>query len=154
MRRMLYESLLQERAEEDEERRRGGGPLPPTRGSGSKVLDRQLADASKERPSGYAADLSTMHRLMTRGVHSQGDAYRFHGLKRRYEKEHAELAAEAQGQGGCCTGGLRLRSPGKLLALNRTSLGLLWGSVDPLGADPPYPWAAFGSERRTPSWNR
>ena len=40
-----------------------------------------------------------MHRLMTRGVHSQGDAYRLHGLKRRYEKEHAELAAEARGQG-------------------------------------------------------
>ncbi len=40
-----------------------------------------------------------MHRLMTRGVHSQGDAYRLHSLKRKYEKEHAELAAEARGQG-------------------------------------------------------
>ena len=37
--------------------------------------------------------------LMSRGVHSQGDAYRFHCLTRRYEKERAELAAEARGQG-------------------------------------------------------
>ena len=67
---------------------------------GSPVLDRLLlADAPKDRPPGYAADLSTMHRLMSRGVHSQGDAYRLHGLKRRYEKEHAELAAEAHRQG-------------------------------------------------------
>jgi hypothetical protein len=40
-----------------------------------------------------------MHRLMSRGVHSQGDAYRLHGLKRRYEKEYAELAAEARWKG-------------------------------------------------------
>jgi hypothetical protein len=65
----------------------------------SPVLDRRLANAPKDRPTGYVADLSTMHRLMTRGLHGQGDAYRLHGLKRRYEKEHAELAAEAGGQG-------------------------------------------------------
>ena len=66
----------------------------------SPVLDRLLlADAPKDRPPGYAADLSTMHRLMSRGVHSQGDAYRFHGLKARYREEYAEFAAETRGQG-------------------------------------------------------
>jgi hypothetical protein len=39
--------------------------LPPMRGVGSKVLVRRLAD-SKGRP-GYVADLSMMHRLLTRG---------------------------------------------------------------------------------------
>ena len=92
----LYDRLLEERAQEEQRR---GGPLPPRRGSGSKVLDRRLGNPPEDRPPGYAADLATMHRLMTRGVHSQGDAYRLHSLKRRYEKEHAELAAEARGQG-------------------------------------------------------
>jgi len=92
----LYERLLEER--EKEERRRGR-PLGAFHGSDSPVLDRRLADASKDRPSGYAADLSTMHRLMSRCVHSQGDAYRFHGLKSKYREEYAELKAEARGQG-------------------------------------------------------
>ena len=93
----LYEKLLEERAEEE---RRRGRPLGAFYGSDPPVLDRRLlADASKDRPSGYAADLSTMHRLTSRGVHSQGDSYRLHDLKNRYEKEYAELAAEAQGQG-------------------------------------------------------
>jgi hypothetical protein len=39
-----------------------------------------------------------MRRLITRGVHSQGAAYRLHGFRSRYEGEHAELAAKAQGQ--------------------------------------------------------
>ena len=55
--------------------------------------------ATKYRPPRYAADLAMMHRFVTRGVRSQGGAYRLHGLKRGYEKEYAELAAEAQGQG-------------------------------------------------------
>ena len=61
---MLYESLLQERAEGDEERRRGGGPLPPRRGSGSKVLDGRLGGTPKGHPPGYSADLATMRRLI------------------------------------------------------------------------------------------
>jgi hypothetical protein len=91
----LYERLLEEREKEERRRER---PLGTTYGLDSPVLDRRLADASKDRPSGYAADLSTMHRLMTRGVRSQGDAYRFHGLKARYREEYAEFAAEARGQ--------------------------------------------------------
>jgi hypothetical protein len=85
--------------EREKEERRRGRPLGALYGSDSPVLDRRLADASKDRPSGYAADLSTMHRLMSRGVHSQGDAYRFHGLKARYREEYAVLEAEARGQG-------------------------------------------------------
>jgi hypothetical protein len=93
----LYERLLEERAQEE---RRKGRPLGISYGSDSPVLDRLLlADATKDRPPGYAADLSTMHRLMTRGVHSQGDAYRFHGLKSKYREEYAVLEAEARGQG-------------------------------------------------------
>ena len=92
----LYERLLEEREKEEERR---GRPPGASYGSDSPVLDRLLADASKDRPSGYAADLSTMHRLMSRGVHSQGDAYRLHGLKRRYEKGYVELKAETRGQG-------------------------------------------------------
>jgi hypothetical protein len=73
--------------------------LPPTRRSGSKVLDRRMGNPPKDRPPGYAADLSTMHRLMTEGPCGQGDAYRFHGLKARYREEYAVLEAEARGQG-------------------------------------------------------
>ena len=92
----LYERLLEEK--EEEERRRAG-PLPARRGLDSKVLDRRLGGTPKDRSPGYAADLAMVHRFVTRGVRSQGGAYRLHGLKRRYEKEYAELAAEAQGQG-------------------------------------------------------
>ena len=70
-------------------------------GLNSAVLDRRLADdAPKDRHPGYAADLATMRRLISRGARSQGAAYRLHGLKRRYEEEYAELKAEARGQGG------------------------------------------------------
>ena len=92
----LYERLLQQRAREE---RRRGGPLPPARRSGSKVIDRRLGNPPKDRPPGYAADLAMVHRFVTRGVRSQGGAYRLHGLKRRYEKENAELASKARGQG-------------------------------------------------------
>ena len=93
----LYERLLEEREKEE---RRTGRPLGTLYGSDSPVLDRLLlAEAPEDRQPGYAADLSTMHRLMSRGVHSQGDAYRFHGLKARYREEYAELKAEAGGQG-------------------------------------------------------
>ncbi len=67
---------------------------------GSPVLDRLLlADAPKDRPPGYAADLSTMHRLMNRGVHSPGAGMRLGSLNARYRKGYAELKAEARGQG-------------------------------------------------------
>ena len=92
----LYERILEERAEEEKRR---GRPLGTLYGLDSPVLDRLLADAPEDRPPGYSADLSTMHRLMSRGVRSQGDAYRLHGLKARYREEHAKLAAEARGQG-------------------------------------------------------
>jgi hypothetical protein len=55
----LYERLLEERAEG---KRRRGGPLPPTRGSGSKVIDTRMGNPPKDHPPGYAADLSMMHR--------------------------------------------------------------------------------------------
>ena len=56
----LYERLLEER--EKEERRRGR-PLGASYGSGCPVLDRLLlADAPRDLPSGYAADLATMRR--------------------------------------------------------------------------------------------
>jgi hypothetical protein len=92
----LYERLLEERTQEE---RRRGRPLGAFYGLDSPVLDRRLAEAPKDRPSGYATDLSTMRRLITEGPRGHGDAYRFHGLKRRYREEHAELAAEAGGQG-------------------------------------------------------
>jgi hypothetical protein len=93
----LYESLLRERAAVEQRR---GRPLGALYGLDSPVLDRLLlADAPQDRPPGYAADLSTMHRLITEGPRGQGDAYRFHGLKARYREEYAELAPEARGQG-------------------------------------------------------
>ena len=98
----LYERLLEERAQE--ERRRGGGPLPPRRGSGSKVLDGRLGGTPKGRPPGYAADLATMRRHIIRGVRSPWAGMRLGNLKARYREEHAELAAEAWGQGRFCRG--------------------------------------------------
>ena len=92
----LYERLLMEK---EEEQRLRGGPLPRIRGLDSRVLDRLLEGVPKGHPPGYAADLAMMRRLITRGVHSQGAAYRLHGFRSRYEGEHAELAAEARGQG-------------------------------------------------------
>ena len=55
----LYERLLGERAAEEQRR---GGPLPSMRGLDSKVMVRRFEDANK--PPGYAADLSMMHRLI------------------------------------------------------------------------------------------
>ena len=91
----LYERLLEERAREERLR---GRPLPPTRGSGSKVLDRLLAFAPKSRPPGYAADLAMMHRLVTRGVHSPGAGMRLGSLRRRYPEEYGLLRAERNGE--------------------------------------------------------
>ena len=92
----LYEKLLEERAKEERCR---GGPLPPTRGSGSKVIDRRMGNHPKNRPPGYAADLATMHRLITEGPRSPGSGMRLGSLKAKYQKEYAELEAEARGQG-------------------------------------------------------
>ena len=92
----LDERLLEERAEGE---RRRGGPLPPTRGSGSKVLAKRLQVAPKDRPPGYAADLATMHRLITEGPRSPGMGMRLGSLRNRYPEEHAELKAEAWRQG-------------------------------------------------------
>jgi hypothetical protein len=72
--------------------------LPPRRGSGSGVLDGQLGNPPEDRPPGYAADPSTMHRLITRGVHSAGAGMRLGSLRARYREEYGELKAEAQGQ--------------------------------------------------------
>ena len=92
----LYERLLGER--EEGERRRGRPP-GASYGSDSPVLDRLLlADATKNRPSGYRGDLYLLHRYAKEGVRAQGSAMRFASLKAKYRKEYAELAAEARGQ--------------------------------------------------------
>jgi hypothetical protein len=91
----LYERLLEERAEEV---RRLGGPLPRTRSTDSTTLARWLEDAHG-RGSGYTADLSMTHRLMTRGPRNVGEGMRLGRLKAKYRKEYGELRAEAQGQG-------------------------------------------------------
>ncbi len=49
-------------------------------------------------PPGYAADLSTMRRLITRGVHSLGARMRFKNLKNKYPEKHTEHKAEGQGE--------------------------------------------------------
>ena len=50
----------------------------------------------KDRPPGYAADLATMRRLITRGVHSLGAGMRLGSLKVSNREEYAELKAEAR----------------------------------------------------------
>jgi len=66
----------------------------------SPVLDRLLlADAPKDRSSGYRGDPYALYQHARKGVRSQGEVYRFHSLKSRYRKEYAELAAEAGGRG-------------------------------------------------------
>ena len=82
-----------------QEERLRGGPLPPTKGSGSNVLERRLQVAPKDRPPGYAADLSTMHRLITEGHRSPGSGTRLGSLRNRYPEEYALLRSETQGQG-------------------------------------------------------
>ena len=89
----LYERLLKERAEEEQ---RHVEPLPHMRGLASNVFVRRLED-SKGRP-GYAADLSMMHRLITRGSRNAGESMRLGSLKAKYRMEYAELRAERQGQ--------------------------------------------------------
>ena len=73
--------------------------MSPMRGSDSKVLERLLADAPKDRSLGYRADLRLLHRYANEGVRAQGEAMRFASLKARYREEYAELKAEARGQG-------------------------------------------------------
>jgi hypothetical protein len=64
----------------------------------SPGLDRRLVDAPEDRP-GCRGDLRLLHRYADEGVRAQGAAMRFAGLKAKYRKEYAELAAEARGQG-------------------------------------------------------
>ena len=66
------------------------------RGLDSKVLVRRLAIPGS-RP-GYAADLSMMHRLITRGPRNAGEGMRLGSLKAKYRKEYDDLRAERQGQ--------------------------------------------------------
>jgi hypothetical protein len=58
-----------------------------------------MAPPRYERPPGYAADLATMHRLITKGPRSSWAGMRLGSLKNRYPGEYAELKAEARGQG-------------------------------------------------------
>jgi hypothetical protein len=92
----LYERLLKEK--EEEERRRGR-PLGAFFGLDSSVLDRRLADASKDRPLGHHGDPYLLHRYTKEGVRGQGAAMRFASLRRKFPKEYAEFWAEARGQG-------------------------------------------------------
>jgi hypothetical protein len=89
----LYERILKERAEEEQ---RLGVPLPPMRGLGSDVLARRLENAPKRQ--GFAANLSTMRRLMIKGSRNAGEGMRLGSLKAKYRKEYGELRAEWQGQ--------------------------------------------------------
>ncbi len=90
----LYKRLLEERAEDEEHQ---GGTLPRVRGVDSKVLVRRLEDAPG-RGSGYAAELSMMRRLITRGPCNAGEGVRLGSLKAKYCKEYGELKTERQGQ--------------------------------------------------------
>ena len=89
----LYQRLLEERAEEEQ---RQSELLPPIRGLDSKVLVRRLEDAPRRQR--YAADLSMIHRLITRGPRNAGEGMRLGSLKAKYSKEYGELRAERQGQ--------------------------------------------------------
>ncbi len=90
----LYEWLRDKQTEVEQ---RQGEPLPKMRGLDSKVLVRRLEDAPRGR-QGYAADLSMMYRLLTRGPRNAGKGMRLGSLKAKYRKEYAELRAERQGQ--------------------------------------------------------
>jgi hypothetical protein len=74
----IYERLLEERAEEEQH---GGESLPKVRDLESKVLVKRLED-SKVR-SRYAANLSTMHRLISRGPRNAREGMRLGSLKAR-----------------------------------------------------------------------
>ena len=90
----LYERLLEERAEEEQRR---GERLPKIRGLDSKVLVRRLEDALRGRPM-YAADLSMLHRLITRGPRNAGEGMWLGSLRAKYLEEYGELRAERRGQ--------------------------------------------------------
>ena len=64
----------------------------------SKVLVRWLEGNPGKKPE-YAADLSMMYQLITRGPRNVGEGMRLGSLKAEYPKEYSELRAEAQGQG-------------------------------------------------------
>jgi hypothetical protein len=66
------------------------------RGLGSKVLIKRLEDSNRQ--PGYAADLSMMHRLLTKGPRAAGEGLRLGSLKARYREEYGELRIERQGQ--------------------------------------------------------
>lgn len=67
------------------------------RGLDSKVLVWRMENASR-RKRGYTADLSMMHRLMTKGPQNGGEGMRLGSLKAKYREEYGELRAERQGQ--------------------------------------------------------
>ena len=93
----LYEKLLEERAQEE---RRRGRTRGASYGSDSPVLDRRLpADAPEDRPPRYRRDLAMMHRFVTRGVRSQGGAYRLHALKRGTRRSTPSLRERPGGRG-------------------------------------------------------
>ncbi len=73
----LYERLLKERIKDEQHR---GGSLPGMRGLDSKVLVRRIEDALQDQAQ-YAADLSVMHRLITRDPHTAGEGERLGSLK-------------------------------------------------------------------------
>jgi hypothetical protein len=90
----LYERLLEVRAEEE---RRRGEPLRRGHILDSKVLVRRLEDAPRDRPK-FAADLSMMQWLITRGTRNAGEGMRLGSLKAKYRREYGELRVERQGQ--------------------------------------------------------
>jgi hypothetical protein len=65
----LYERLLGEQVEEEQ---RQDGQMPTMRGLASQVLVKRLVNDPRDRLK-YAADLSMMHRLMTRGPCNVGE---------------------------------------------------------------------------------
>jgi hypothetical protein len=82
--------------------------LAATRGSGSKVIDRRMGNPPKDRPPGHAADLATMHRLITRGVHSLGVGMRLGSLRAGYPRAYRPSpttggGSEGQPRGRRCT---------------------------------------------------
>jgi hypothetical protein len=91
----LYERLLEERVEEEQRR---GKPLPVRRGLYSEALSRRFKGVSERKP-GYTANLSMMHRLITRGPRSVREGMRLRSLKAKYRDEYGKLRAEERGQG-------------------------------------------------------
>jgi hypothetical protein len=71
--------------------------LPRVHSLNSKVLVRRLRHASRGRPK-YAADLSMLHRLITRDPRNAGEGMRLGSLKAKYREEYGQLRDERQGQ--------------------------------------------------------